>query len=92
MHSINEIDCYFSGLKVIFDIEFFGASLLFIFICIYLLGFCLIFVFLIKQLSKPLLFTSAIFSSEYDIKPTFNEDYFRERSRSFEKGCKLTSD
>ena len=34
MHSINEIDCYFSSLKVIFDIDFFGASLLFIFICI----------------------------------------------------------
>ena len=35
MHLINEIDyCYFSSLKVIFDIDFFGAGLLFIFICI----------------------------------------------------------
>ena len=34
MHLINEIDCYFSNLKVIFDIDFFGAGLLFIFICI----------------------------------------------------------
>ena len=34
MHLINEIDCYFSSLQVIFDIDFFGAGLLFIFICI----------------------------------------------------------
>ena len=34
MHLINEMDCYFSSLKVIFDIDFFGAGLLFIFICI----------------------------------------------------------
>ena len=34
MHLINEIDCYFSSLKVIFDIDFFCAGLLFIFICI----------------------------------------------------------
>ena len=34
MHLMNEIDCYFSNLKVIFDIDFFGVGLLFIFICI----------------------------------------------------------
>ena len=34
MHLMNEIDCYFSNLKVIFDIDFFGVGLLFIFIYI----------------------------------------------------------
>ena len=34
MHLINEIDCYFSSLKIIFDIDFLGAGLLFIFICL----------------------------------------------------------
>ena len=31
MHLINEIDCHFSSLKAIFDMDFFGAGLLFIF-------------------------------------------------------------
>ncbi len=37
---------------------------------------------------KSLLFTLAIFSSKYDIKPTFERRMFRERSPNFENGCK----
>ena len=47
MHLINEIDCYFSSLKVIFDIDFFGAGCC-LFLFAYLLCFCSIFVFLDK--------------------------------------------
>ena len=74
MHSINEIDCYFSSFKVIFDIDFFGASLVFIFICISTWFLSNIRLFNKTVIKTSVKFTSAIFSSEYDIKPTIDED------------------
>ena len=58
MHLINEIDCYFSSLQVIFDIDFFGAGLLFIFICISSL-----FLFNIRLLDKIVFILRLLFSA-----------------------------
>ena len=69
---INEINSYFSSLKVMHDIDFCGDCFHYF---VYLHRFGSIFV-IYEMRFKISLVTLAIFSSKYDIKPTFERRIF----------------
>ena len=78
---INYINCYYSSLKVIHDMDFVGGGLL-------LGGGGRVIYISTSFWSLKYL----LISNKYDIKPRhLSEDYFRERWCDFENGCKIVS-
>ena len=75
---INYVNCCYSSLKVIHDMDFFGGGLLGGGGGIYI--------------STSFWSLKYLLSNKYDIKPRhLSEDYFRESWCDFENGCKIVS-
>ena len=87
---VNEIGSYVSSLKVICDaVSLMLVCCLLSFVYIYFVS--VQFSSFAKMRFKTSVFTFAIFSILYDINRHLSEDYFHERSRNIENGCKTSN-